>query len=288
MKLAATVALVATLSSACSARDEGRAEVVLTLSHPSPLVLREVLVARFREANDTQRLTLTSARAVPGDDALTLTLALTLPTACDDAALSRVATTAEDLATAAATLAIHAADRDGAKRLADLLRGQLARDVVVPFERPGLVVMALSDSERALLRRFEAAEPALLVVTDPRIPQEHWVIVRTPHLTSADLVATSLSIRERLSVDLTFDRDAAARLARLTEQVGRHPLPILLDGALALTPTLASRVSEGRLRLDLPATELGLGSRLAATTLTVRPSVVGRSARCLLSAPPGP
>lgn len=261
----------------CSAPVE--AELTLTLTHPEPLVLREVLVQRFREATAKGTLSLGGARAVPSETGIELTLIAKLDT-CDEAALSEAMRVATELATGAGSLAIHEASPEGAKRLADHLRERLATDVRVPFERQGVVVVTVSDE--AVLREFEAREPALRVITSG---DEHWVVERAAALTSADLASTERSARQDAAVDLVFRDEAAATLRELTERSRMRPLPLLIDGRLVASPILASRASEGRLRLDL-GQDLALANRLAMVTLTRAPELGATKRTCRTTTSP--
>lgn len=258
-------------SAGCKAPVE--AELSVKLTHPEPLVLREVLVARYREASAKGTLPLVSARAVPGEHGVELALVATLAT-CDESTLASSMAIALELATGAGRLAIHEASPEGAKRLADHLRQHLGVDVRVPFDRQGLVLVAVPN--RQVLETFEAQNPELRVVSSG---EEHWVVDKTAALTSADLVSTELSVHDRAAIDLLFREDAHPKLRELTERSRMRPLPILIDDTLALTPTLASRASEGRLRLDL-GNRHDLARRLAMTTLTVAPVVTEHTQRC--------
>lgn len=247
------------------------AELTLSLTHPEPLVLREVLVQRFREATAKGTLSLGGARAVPSETGVELTLIAKLDM-CDETTLTEAMRVATELATGAGSLAIHEASPDGAKQLADHLRERLAMDVRVPFERQGTVVVTVPDE--AVLRDFEARHPTLRVLTTN---DEHWVVERTAALTSGDLTSTERSTRQDAAVDLVFRDEAAATLRELTERSRMRPLPILIDGRLVAAPILASRASEGRLRLDL-GQDLALANRLAMVTLTRAP-VLGATKR---------
>jgi hypothetical protein len=257
----------------CACQAPVEAELELTLAHTDPLALREVLVTRYREASAKGILPLTSARAVPGAGTVALTLIATMPT-CDDTTLSGAMAIATELATGSGRLAIHEASPEGAKQLANHLRTRLGVDVRVPFDRQGLVVVEVPDT--AVLREFSAAHPDLDVVTSG---EGHWVVAKQPALTSADLSATELSLHERAAIDLVFRPEAHTRLRELSERSRLRPLPILIDDAFALAPTLASRASEGRLRLDL-GDRHDLARRLAMTTLTVAPALTGHTQRC--------
>lgn len=255
------------------------AELTLTLSHPEPLVLREVLVQRFREATAKGSLSLGGARAVPSETGVELTLIAKLDT-CDEAALSEAMRVATELATGAGSLAIHEASPEGARRLADHLRERLATDVRVPFERQGTVVVKVQDE--AVLREFEAREPTLRVITKD---DEHWVVERSAALTSADLAKVERSTRQDAAVDLVFRDELAGRLRELTERSRMRPLPILIDGVLVAAPILASRASEGRLRLDL-GQDLALAGRLAMVTLTRAPVLTATKRTCRTTTSP--
>lgn len=263
--------------SGCSAPVE--AELTLTLTHPEPLVLREVLVQRFREASAKGTLSLGGAKAVPGETGVELTLIAKLDT-CDEATLAEAMKVATGLATGAGDLAIHEASPDGAKKLADHLRERLATDVRVPFERQGTVIVEVRDE--AVLRDFEARHPTLRVLTTN---DEHWVVERTAALTSADLGSTERSTRQDAAVDLVFRDDAGATLRELTERSRMRPLPILIDGRLVAAPILASRASEGRLRLDL-GQDLALANRLAMVTLTRAPVLSETKRTCRTTTSP--
>lgn len=277
--LARVLALVLGLTAlmGCSAPVE--AELTLTLTHPEPLVLREVLVQRFREATAKGTLSLGGARAVPSETGVELTLIAKLDT-CDEAALSEAMRVATELATGAGSLAIHEASPEGAKKLADHLRERLAMDVRVPFERQGVVVVRVSDE--AVLREFEAREPALRVITNN---DEHWVVAQGAALTSADLARAERSAKQDAAVDLVFRDEAAATLRELTERSRMRPLPLLIDGRLVAAPILASRASEGRLRLDL-GQDLALANRLAMVTLTRAPELGATKRTCRTTTSP--
>lgn len=275
LHLATALALV----SLVGCKEPVEAELALTLTHPEPLVLREVLVQRFREASVKGTLPLGGARAVPHDTGVELTLVAKLDT-CDEATLTEAMRVASGLATGAGSLAIHEASPDGAKRLADHLRERLATDVRVPFERQGLVVVRVPDP--AVVRDFEARHPALLIIS---ADDEHWVVERTAALTSVDLASTERSTRQDAAVDLVFRDGLAARLRELTERSRMRPLPILIDGRLVAAPILASRASEGRLRLDL-GQDLALAARLAMVTLTRAPVLTATKRTCRTTSSP--
>ncbi len=257
----------------------GQADLHLELTHPDLTTLREVLVNRFRDAQNHSVLRLTSARANPVEGALHLDLVVTTDGPCDDKTLAALRETTHELATAASKLAIHRAAPDQAKRLADHLRERFGRDVITPFDRPGLVIFALADNERPAIDDFTRAHPGHRVLTDPKQADQHWV-VEVAALTSGDLASTLLATRDRVTVDLVMRDEAVPRLRALTESSRLAPLPITLDGELALTPTLASRVTEGRLRLELPIDALPLAKRLAAATLTTAPIIRDQRASC--------
>jgi len=269
--LAHRVLVTIVLFAAVGCKEPVEAELSLTLTHPEPLILREVLVKRFREATAKGTLSLGGARAVPSESGVELTLVAKLET-CDDKTLSEAMRVATELATGAGNLAIHEASPDGAKQLANHLRERLATDVRVPFERQGTVIVEVPD--QAVLRDFEAGHPTLRVLTTK---DEHWVVARAAALTSADLVSTERSTKQDAAVDLVFRDELAATLRELTERSRMRPLPILIDDRLVAAPILASRASEGRLRLDL-GQDLALANRLAMVTLTRAP-VLGATKR---------
>jgi len=273
-----TVVTIAFLTAAACTRG-GQADLHLELTHPELTTLREVLVTRFRDAQNLGVLRLTSARANPVDGVLHLDLVVTTDGPCDDQALAALRETTHELATAASQIDIHRAAPDQAKRLADHLRERFGRDVITPFDRPGLVIIALADGERGAIADFTRDHPGHRVLTDPKQSDQHWV-VEVAAITSGDLASTLLATRDRVTVDLVMRDDAVLRLRALTESSRLSPLPITLDGELALTPTLASRVTEGRLRLELPADALPLAKRLAASTLTTAPIIRDQRASC--------
>lgn len=277
--LARVLALVLGFMALVGCRAPVEAELTLTLTHPEPLVLREVLVQRFREASAKGTLSLGGAKAVPSETGVELTLIAKLDT-CDEAALSEAMRVATELATGAGDLAIHEASPEGAKKLADHLRERLAMDVRVPFERQGTVIVEVRDE--AVLRDFEARHPTLRVLTTNN---EHWVVERRAALTSADLGSTERSTRQDAAVDLVFRDDAAAKLRELTERSRMRALPILIDGRLVAAPILASRASEGRLRLDL-GQDLALANRLAMVTLTRAPELGATKRTCRTTTSP--
>jgi hypothetical protein len=271
MRVVGRVVATLVLFAAGGCQEPVEAELALTLTHPEPLVLREVLVQRFREATAKGTLLLGGARAVPSETGVELTLVAKLET-CDEATLSEAMRVATELATGAGNLAIHEASPDGARQLANHLRERLATDVRVPFERQGTVVVKVPDD--AVLRDFEAQNPGLRVLSTN---DEHWVVSRVAALTSADLGSTERSARQEAAVDLVFRDEAVATLRELTERSRMRPLPILIDGQLVAAPVLASRAAEGRLRLDL-GQDLALAGRLAMVTLTRAP-VLGATKR---------
>lgn len=285
--LALTLLLAAPLA-AC--QRHGQAELHLALTHPDLPTLKAVLIERFREANAHKRLRLSSARATEvfqTDRGAALHLDLVVETAgpCTEDALPALLDKARGLATGAAELAVYAPSGEGAKDLAEALRATLGRDVLVPFDRKGLVITALSPEEqRARTSAFESAHPTLRVLSDPGASTADavhlWVVAHPPALTSADLVQTPLSTRERPSVDLVVKDHAVATLRELTAAHKKHPIPIALDGVIALAPTVTSRAAEGRLRLELPPEALPLAERLASATLSTAAVPIAQRATC--------
>jgi len=257
----------------------GQADLHLELTHPELTTLREVLVERFRDAQNHSVLRLTSARANPVDGVLHLDLVIATEGPCTESALAELRKTTRELATASSEIALHRVAPDQAKQLADHLRERFGRDVITPFDRPGLVIIALNDGERGAIGDFTRDYPGHRVLSDPKQPDHHWV-VEVATLTSKDLASTVLATRDRVTVDLVMRDEAVGRLRDLTESSRLSPLPITLDGELALTPTLASRVTEGRLRLELPPDALPLAKRLAASTLVTAPVIQSERASC--------
>jgi len=265
------------LATACSRPGQG--ELHFELGHGDLDTLRQVLVDRFREAQNHGPLRLASARARSAEGTMRLELVVTTDGPCTELNLAPLRDAARELATGAAVIALHAVAPDASKSFADHLRERFGRDVVTPFGQPGLVIFAMSEDEHEAVDAFAVLHPDLRVLTDPNRPDHHWVVA-SPTIGSADVAETHLAVRDRVTVDLVMRDSAVARLRALTESTRMAPLPITVDGVLALTPTLASRVTEGRLRLELPLEALALARRLAAATLTTAPQLVAERATC--------
>jgi hypothetical protein len=237
----------------------------LELDHPAPTRLREVLSERFRLASP--ELNLLSSK-VKIDKHLGLDFQLATDGPCTPEVARERLEKVSALATDAARLEVMRVLPDAAEALATALRAR-GLGVATPSDQPGRVTCesappadAISDFE--VSRRVKVIHDSLTL----------WVVDPDAALTSDDMQRVSAT---RSGVDLAVRDELVARLAALTEL--RRPLPMLLDGTFIGAPLVASRASEGRLRLDLGGAD-GLAAKLSGATLGTAPIRRVASASC--------
>jgi hypothetical protein len=248
----------------------GTADLQLSLSHPRPERLREVLSERFRTAQEKSELTLLSSKVKLDDARLTLDFAVSTDGPCTPAESKRLLEHVRKLATASATLEILSVSPETAEALATELR-KSGLEVQTPNDRPGLVTTNFAP-DASLLSRFEAQHRMKILRDHTNL----WVVDPNPALTSDDMLNITSTVR---GVELVVRPEIVTRLAALTEL--RRPLPIVLDQQFIGAPPLASRASEGRLRLDLgKALSPDLVSRFEAATLSTPPRGASSTGSC--------